>query len=564
MEFGQEGKDLAAPYEVLLHAAMEGDSARFTRQDSVEETWRILQPLLDEPPRVHEYENGSWGPDAANKLVSHYGGWHGPVDAVSPKAVPAPGRRAPRRRRRSRRSPTTRSCPTATRARWWRPTARSTGCASRASTRRACSAPCSTARPARSGWGRSASTTLRPSSYEPGTNTLLTTWKTPSGWILVRDALTMGPTPRRGHRSPRTRGPPPTTTATTCSCARSFASTATSRWSSSASPSSTTAACRRSGRSSATTGTRPTRAAPVRRSGCRPTWRSGSRATACGPGTCSSRATRSTARSRGPRGSRRRRTSTRRTRGSPRRRGSGGRWLGRARMPDHRWRDPIQRSALAIKGLTYMPTGATVAALTTSLPETPGGERNWDYRFTWMRDATFTLQALHFLNLDWEADEFMQFVADLEPNDDGALQIMYGIDGRRDLTESTRDDLSGYAGARPGADRQRRLRPAPERRVRRGARLDPAPHPPQRAPAAAAVADRGDPGEVRDGRLARARPGDLGGARQAAALRVLEAHVLGRDGPRGQARRTTAATPSSRPRGRRPRRRSRRTSSSTA
>jgi GH15 family glucan-1,4-alpha-glucosidase len=124
-------------------------------------------------------------------------------------------------------------------------------------------------------------------------------------------------------------------------------------------------------------------------------------------------------------------------------------WLDRARVPDHRWREPIQRSALAIKGLTYMPTGATVAALTTSLPETPGGERNWDYRFTWIRDSTFTLQALHFLNLDWEAEEFMQFVADLEPNTDGGLQIMYGIDGRRDLTESTRDDLSGYAGAHP-------------------------------------------------------------------------------------------------------------------
>jgi alpha,alpha-trehalase len=125
------------------------------------------------------------------------------------------------------------------------------------------------------------------------------------------------------------------------------------------------------------------------------------------------------------------------------------RWLGAARLPDHRWRDAIQRSALTIKGLTYMPTGATVAALTTSLPETPAGERNWDYRYTWMRDSTFTLQALHYLNLDWEADEFMQFVADLEANDDGGLQIMYGIDGRRDLTESTRDDLSGYGGARP-------------------------------------------------------------------------------------------------------------------
>ena len=125
------------------------------------------------------------------------------------------------------------------------------------------------------------------------------------------------------------------------------------------------------------------------------------------------------------------------------------RWLGRARIPDHRWRYPIQRSALTIKGLTYMPTGATVAALTTSLPETPGGERNWDYRYSWLRDSTFTLQALHWLNLDWEADEFMQFVAELETNKDGSLQIMYGIDGRRDLTESTRDDLTGYAGARP-------------------------------------------------------------------------------------------------------------------
>ena len=126
------------------------------------------------------------------------------------------------------------------------------------------------------------------------------------------------------------------------------------------------------------------------------------------------------------------------------------RWLGRARpFADHRWREAIQRSALTIKGLTYMPTGATVAALTTSLPETPGGERNWDYRYTWMRDTTFTLQALHLCGLDWEADEFMQFVADIEPNEDGGLQIMYGIDGRRDLTESFREELSGYAGAKP-------------------------------------------------------------------------------------------------------------------
>jgi alpha,alpha-trehalase len=124
-------------------------------------------------------------------------------------------------------------------------------------------------------------------------------------------------------------------------------------------------------------------------------------------------------------------------------------WLKGARLPDHRWRPALQRSALAVKGLTYMPTGATVAALTTSLPETPGGERNWDYRYTWLRDSTFTLQALHYLNLDWEAREFMHFMGDLEPNDNGAFQIMYGIDGRRDLTESFREELSGYAGAHP-------------------------------------------------------------------------------------------------------------------
>jgi alpha,alpha-trehalase len=124
-------------------------------------------------------------------------------------------------------------------------------------------------------------------------------------------------------------------------------------------------------------------------------------------------------------------------------------WLSRARIPDHSLRPLLERSALVIKGLTYMPTGALVAALTTSLPETPGGERNWDYRYAWMRDSTFTLQALHLLGLDWEADEFMQFVADVEPNSDGGLQIMYGIDGRRDLTESFREELSGYAGAYP-------------------------------------------------------------------------------------------------------------------
>ncbi len=98
-----------------------------------------------------------------------------------------------------------------------------------------------------------------------------------------------------------------------------------------------------------------------------------------------------------------------------------------------------------------------MAALTTSLPETPGGERNWDYRYTWIRDSTFTLQALHYLDLDWEADEFMQFIADLERNDDGGLQIMYGIDGRRDLTETFRRGSLRLRRCQPGPDRQRRV-----------------------------------------------------------------------------------------------------------
>ncbi len=124
-------------------------------------------------------------------------------------------------------------------------------------------------------------------------------------------------------------------------------------------------------------------------------------------------------------------------------------WLESGTFPDHRWRRHLQRSALTLKGLTYAPTGSLVAAATTSLPEAPGGERNWDYRFSWMRDASFTLWALHALGLDWEADDFMQYVADLERNEDGSLQIMYGIDGERDLTETTLDNLSGYEGARP-------------------------------------------------------------------------------------------------------------------
>jgi GH15 family glucan-1,4-alpha-glucosidase len=124
-------------------------------------------------------------------------------------------------------------------------------------------------------------------------------------------------------------------------------------------------------------------------------------------------------------------------------------WLAEGNYPDHPWRAHLQRSALTLKGLTFMPTGALVAAPTTSLPETPRGSRNWDYRYCWMRDASFTLWALHALGLDWEADDFIQYVADMERNEDGSLQIMYGIKGQKDLHESTLEHLKGYEGARP-------------------------------------------------------------------------------------------------------------------
>src|SRR4051794_9994151 len=285
-------------------------------------------------------------------------------------------------------------------------------------------------------------------SYEPGTNVLSTTWQTPGGWIVVRDALTMGPWRGEDTVTPHTR--PPADDDAEHVLVRSvrclagaveaglvcepvfdygrvpadWSLTDDGRHTAEASGADTTIRLR-TDMAVGIEGNR-VRARHVLREGeaayCSLSWA----ADGDSPADAAEAEARIDATSRFWRS-----------------------WLDRARLPDHRWREPVERAALTIKGLTYMPTGATVAALTTSLPETPGGERNWDYRYTWVRDATFTLQALHWLNLDWEADEFMQFIADLEPDDDGALQIMYGIDGRRDLTESTRDDLSGYAGARP-------------------------------------------------------------------------------------------------------------------
>jgi GH15 family glucan-1,4-alpha-glucosidase len=283
--------------------------------------------------------------------------------------------------------------------------------------------------------------------YEPGTNTLFTSWKTSSGWATVREALVMGPRRGEDEVTPHTR-PPADEDAEhmlvrTVACVEGSVEIelvcepvfdygrVPAEWSLSGDRHRAEAV---GAGQTVALGTDmligveagQARARHVLREGeelfCALSWDDGVSVPAdCGDANARLNAT------------------TRFWR----------HWFARARIPDHELRPLIQRSALAIKGLTYMPTGATVAALTTSLPETPGGERNWDYRFAWIRDTTFTLQALHYLDLDWEANEFMQFVADLELTEDGALQIMYGIDGRRDLTETLREELSGYAGARP-------------------------------------------------------------------------------------------------------------------
>ena len=127
-------------------------------------------------------------------------------------------------------------------------------------------------------------------------------------------------------------------------------------------------------------------------------------------------------------------------------------WLKGSRYTG-RWREAVNRSALTLKLLTYQPSGSIVAAATTSLPEQLGGPRNWDYRFTWIRDASFSLYALLRLGFTSEAEAFMGWLTDRVRESDGRgegpLQIMYGIDGRADLEEVVLDHLEGYRGSAP-------------------------------------------------------------------------------------------------------------------
>jgi GH15 family glucan-1,4-alpha-glucosidase len=126
------------------------------------------------------------------------------------------------------------------------------------------------------------------------------------------------------------------------------------------------------------------------------------------------------------------------------------RWLGTCTYTG-RWREMVHRSALALKLLTFEPTGAIVAAPTTSLPEAIPGPRNWDYRYTWVRDSSFSLYSLLRLGFTDEAEAFMRWLEQRchERNPDGGLQIMYGLHGEHELREETLDHLEGYRGCQP-------------------------------------------------------------------------------------------------------------------
>ena len=196
-----------------------------------------------------------------------------------------------------------------------------------------------------------------------------------------------------------------------------------------------------------------------------------------------------------------------------------------------RWREMVYRSAITLKLLTYAPAGSIVAASTGGLPEQVGGERNWDYRYTWVRDGSFSVRALLALGFRDEAIAFSMWMRDRaeEKREDGSppLDIMYRVDGSSDLVEETLDRLGRVSGLTAGADRQRCRAAAAARHLRRVPRLA-VPARPGRAHDRRCRLDR----RRRDHRLAVRQLGStrrrhMGDARRPEGVRVRAAHVLG-------------------------------------
>ena len=507
MEFADEGGEGATPYQVLLHAAMVGETVRFTRQDTVEEQWRIMQPLLDTPPPVHTYVPGSWGPRPRRSRCRSR--------PVADPGRPMTARPASRRARphlavssdRGLRVPLQlpyRCAVAPDGAIDWL-------CVPRFDSPSVFGSICSTAKPGSSASARSASIVPRRRAYEPGTNMRATTWNTPGGWVVVRDALTMGPGDGEDVVTPHTR-PPADDDAEhmlvrtvecidghvevelVCEPAFDYGRT----------PAAWTLVD--GGRHAAdASGDGQTLRLQIRH-GARHRGQPGAR-----PAHPRSRATRPTARCRGPRTSPRRPTSTKPLRASSARSGSGatGSDGPGSRPPLAR---PIQRSALTIKGLTYMPTGATVAALTDVAARDARAASATGTTAT-RGCATRPSPCRHCTSstLDWEADEFMQFIADLEATEDGRCRSCTGSTaGATSPSRPATTCRATRARARFASATARSTNARTTSSARCSTRSCSTPA--HRTASAAAVADRRDPGRVRHQGLARARPGHLGSA----------------------------------------------------
>src|SRR5258708_22260332 len=205
-------------------------------------------------------------------------------------------------------------------------------------------------------------------------------------------------------------------------------------------------------------------------------------------------------------------------------------WSGRCSYQGP-WRDAVVRSLVTLKALSYQPTGGIVAAATTSLPEYLGGERNWDYRYCWLRDAAFTMDAMVRAGYRGEARAWRDWLLRVVAGDPAQLQIMYGPAGERRLTELELGWLPGYEGSPPRADWQRGVHPGPAGCVRGG---DECPAPRMRRRHGAGHDGMGaaaGPGRVRRAPLDRARRGDLGGALGSAGFHLLQGDGLGRHRP---------------------------------